>query len=84
MVIISITTTYEHEGDTRTLGRIARGIERMEESGYLVERYDHHSPEAGKTKKMIMAVTRTKEADDTTFEEWLQSLWHGNEENRKE
>jgi len=55
----------------RTLDRITRGVERMKESGYIVERYENYSREQG--KKIIIAVQRTDEANDTEFEEWLYS-----------
>ena len=77
MVILQISVTNEHSGDMRACDRILRGIERMEESGYIVERYDHYSPKLGHAKKIIMAVTRTDEANDAEFEKWLYSILSG-------
>jgi len=71
VVIVQIAAT-NHSGDMRTLGRIMRGIERMEESGYTVERYEHYSAEGA--KKYIVAVERTEDANDADFEQWLNSL----------
>ncbi|MCL2357122.1 MAG: hypothetical protein FWC70_08200 [Defluviitaleaceae bacterium] len=75
MVIVSIHATNDHEGDMRTLDRITRGIERMSESGYIVERYDNFSREKG--KKLIIAVQRTEDSNDAEFEKWLYSKFSG-------
>lgn len=60
--------------DIRSLDRIIRGIQRMKESGYLVERYDHHR-QPDKSMKIIMRVVRTEESNDAEFEEWLYSAF---------
>lgn len=74
MVIVSINATNDHSGDMRTCDRIMRGIERMKESGYIIERYDHYNPDTTKQKKFFLAVIRTEEANDTEFEKWLYNL----------
>jgi len=66
----------------RTLDRIIRGINRMEESGYIVARYENYSREQG--KRIIMAVQRTDEANDTEFEQWIYNTFGGTPKNRED
>ena len=72
MIIVQLTPTYTHGDDIKTLGRIFRGLERLEESGYTVERYECY-PDGSSKRKYILRVEHEGEAEDATLTEWLTS-----------
>jgi hypothetical protein len=74
VVLVTIDTVNQQEGDIRTCGRIIKGISGLQQSGYTVTQYEAMSEDRSKLQRRIIAVERTDGANDAEFLAWLNSL----------
>lgn len=70
MIIVQITPTYTHGDDLKTLGRIFRGLKRLRESGYTVERYEHYINDTSQRKYIL----RVEHEGETVITEQIKEV----------